>query len=192
VCRWPWLDNYNYSDSIVSLDEAHLKLVDIWSEALALTNGNSMSLLMRPPAEADLRPDRWKEPTITWHPPLLLDCGTSSYKDAARIYRACKEDGKAKKRVIVGDAQTFIRLWWLKHKYPDKYKDEVPWAGEFHGLAHLTDGIVILNWTYNIEPILLHFGVPGFHLKLNMKETSQRIRCARGGKVNDLKSACRF
>ena len=58
---------------------------------------------------------------------------------------------------------------------------QVPWAGEFHGLAHLTDGIVILNWTYVLEPILLHFGVPGFHLKLNMNETSQRLRCEVGG-----------
>ena len=60
------------------------------------------------------------------------------------------------------------------HCHPTIMK--VPWAGEFHGLAHLTDGIVILNWSYVIEPILLHFEVPGFHLKLNMKETSQRIR----------------
>ena len=36
--------------------------------------------------------------------------------------------------------------------------------------------IVILNWTYVLEPILLHFDVKGFHLSLNMKEASQRIR----------------
>ena len=42
-------------------------------------------------------------------------------------------------------------------------------------MAHLVDGIVILIWTYVLEPILLHFDVKGFHLSLNMKETSQRI-----------------
>ena len=50
-------------------------------------------------------------------------------------------------------------LWWLKAKFPSEYSDIVPMAGEFHGLAHLTDGIVILNWGYILEPILLHFDV---------------------------------
>ena len=175
-CRWPFLDQYNFSDCIVSNPDMHTKLDAIWKELFAITSDNSMAPLVRPPPECDLRKDRWEEPTITWPPPILLDTGTSSYLDAAKIYKACKRDGQATKRVICGDMATFIRLWWLKAKFPSQYKDEVPWAGEFHGLAHLADGIVILNWTYILEPILLHFGVPGFNLKLNMKETSQRIR----------------
>ena len=175
------LGEYNFSDSIVSDEEMQIHLLPIWSELLAITLGSSMAPLVRPPPECDQRKDRWSNPTITHPAPILLDTGTSSYHDAAKIYKACRKDGKAKKRVVVGDMATFVRLWWLKYKYPAKYKDEVPLAGEFHGLAHLADGIVILNWSYILEPILLHFGVPGFHLKLNMKETSQRIRW--GGRV---------
>ena len=81
------MDQYNYSDAIVDNNEMQLYLVPLWSEVLALTTIDPMGLLLRPPKEADRRPDRWKEPTVTWHPPVLLDCGTSSYKDAARIYK---------------------------------------------------------------------------------------------------------
>ena len=125
VSRWPFLDNYNYIDAIVSDNEMHMWLTPIWTELLCITVDSPMTPLLRPPKEQDLRPDRWKEPTITWHPPVLLETGTSSYKDATKIYEACKRDGKAKKRVVCGDMATFIRLWWLKAKFPEKYKDEV-------------------------------------------------------------------
>ena len=59
-------------------------------------------------------------------------------------------------------------MWWLKARQPHKYRDFVCVAGEFHGLAHLVDGLVILNWSSIYSPILLHFGVKGFNLKLNM------------------------
>ena len=50
-------------------------------------------------------------------------------------------------------------MWWLKARQPHKYRDFVCVAGEFHGLAHLVDGLVILNWSSIYSPILLHFGV---------------------------------
>ena len=96
--------------------------------------------------------------------------------DNHKIVENVRANRLGKKSVIACDMQTFIRLWWLRHKFPGKYSDIIPLAGEFHGMAHLADGIVILNWTYVLEPILLHFDVKGFHLSLNMKETSQRIR----------------
>ena len=58
---------------------------------------------------------------------------------------------------------------------PGKYRDTVPLVGEFHGMAHLAAGIVILNWTYVLEPILLHVDVKGFHLGLNMKAPTVRM-----------------
>jgi hypothetical protein len=171
---WPWLGQYNYSDAVVDLSEMELYLKPLWGKILALQSGNSMQLLMRPPPEADRK--KWEEPTMTWHPPIILECGTSSYADNAKIVKSIRKHRKTKKTVIACDMQTFVRMWWLKKKHPGEFKDIVPFAGEFHGLAHLADGVVILNWTYVLEPILLHFDVKGFHLKLNMKETSQRIR----------------
>lgn len=173
--KWPFLGQYNYSDTVVNDAEMHVFLTPLWSKALALIEGkNKMQLLMRPPPEADQR--QGSATTPTWHSHVILNCGTSSYLDNSKIVTSVRRDRVAKKSIVACDMQTFVRLWWLKHKFPAKYGDMVPWAGEFHGLAHLVDGIVIMNWAYIYEPILLHFQVTGFHLKLNMKETSQRIR----------------
>ena len=172
---WPFMGTYNYSDAVVTEPEMQMFLKPLWTKMLALQAGNSMQLMMRPPAEADLV-HAGGQATKTWHPPIVLYCGTSSYADNSKIVKNVRAHRIARKSVIACDMQTFVRLWWLKAKFPSEYSDIVPMAGEFHGLAHLTDGIVILNWGYILEPILLHFDVKGFHLSLNMKETSQRIR----------------
>lgn len=172
--EWPFLGEYNYSDVVVGLDEMHVFLVPLWQKILCLQESNSMQLLMRPPAEADRV--KWDGPTRMWHPNIVLNCGTSSYVDNIKIVKNVRANRKGEKSIIACDMQTFVRLWWLKKKFPSEFSDVVPWAGDFHGLAHLADGIVILNWAYVLEPILLHFDVKGFHLSLNMKETSQRIR----------------
>ena len=171
---WPFLGKYDFSDAVVNLEEMEVYVAPVWKKILQLQNTNSMQLLMRPPPEADTK--QWQGPTQIWHPPIILHCGTSSYVDNAKIVKNVRLNRKGTKSVIACDMQTFIRLWWLKAKLPEEYKDVVPWAGEFHGIAHYVDGIVILNWSYILEPILLHFDVKGFHLSLNMKETSQRIR----------------
>lgn len=171
---WPFMGNYNYSDTVVNDAEMQVFLEPLWSKALALIQGNTMQLMCRAPPEADMMPNRGI--TGTWHARVILNCGTSSYIDNATIIKSVRANRKAKKSIVACDMQTFVRIWWLKHKFPEQYKDVVPWAGEFHGLAHLVDGIVIMNWAYIYEPILLHFEVTGFHLKLNMQETSQRIR----------------
>ena len=173
--NWPFMGTYNYSDAVVTGEEMNVFLQPLWGKMLALQSGNSMQLMMRPPAEAD-RVKWGNNPTKTWHPPIVLYCGTSSYVDNAKIVKNVRASRVGKKSVIACDMQTFVRMWWLKAKFPQEFNDIVPMAGEFHGLAHLTDGIVILNWCYILEPILLHFDVKGFHLSLNMKETSQRIR----------------
>lgn len=173
------MDQYNYSDAIVDNNEMQLYLVPLWSEALALTCINPMGLLLRPPKEADLRPDRWKEPTVTWHPPVLLNCGTSSYKDAARIYKACEGDGEAKKRVVCGDMATFIRLWWLKHKYPAMYHNEVPLAGEFHGNTHTVH-------THSVHTYSPHIAIYSPHTHKHTTHTTHThrgTRCLRCRKV---------
>lgn len=172
--EWPFLGEYNFNDVIVGLDEMHVFIEPLWQKILALQVDNPMQLLLRPPAEADRV--SWDGPTRMWHPNIILNCGTSSYLDNIKIVKNVRANRKGKKSIIACDMQTFVRLWWLKKKFPSEFSDVVPWAGDFHGLAHLTDGIVILNWAYVLEPILLHFDVKGFHLSLNMKETSQRIR----------------
>lgn len=171
---WPFMGTYNYANCIVDLNEMHIMIAPLWQKILALQKSNPMQLLMRPPPEADKV--RWEGPTRIWHPNVILNCGTSSYVDNVKIVKNVRANRVGKKSIIACDMQTFVRLWWLKKKYPSVFKDIVPWAGDFHGLAHLVDGIVILNWSYILEPIMLHFDVKGFHLKLNMKETSQRIR----------------
>ena len=160
---------------VVNGAEMDLILAPLWTKMLASQKDNSMQLMMRPPKEAD-RKDWGNQATQTRHAPIILDAGTSSYLDNHKIVENVRANRLGKKSVIACDMQTFIRLWWLRHKFPGKYSDIIPLAGEFHGMAHLADGIVILNWTYVLEPILLHFDVKGFHLSLNMKETSQRIR----------------
>lgn len=172
--EWPFLGKYNYGDVIVNLEEMHVFIEPLWSKIFALQGDNPMQLLMRPPPEADRV--QWDGPTRMWHPNIILQCGTSSYIDNNKIVKNVRANRRAKKSIIACDMQTFMRLWWLKKKYPSEFSDMVPWAGDFHGLAHLMDGIVILNWAYVFEPILLHFDVKGFHLSINMKETSQRIR----------------
>ena len=173
--EWPFLHRYNYQDMVVNGAEMDLILAPLWTKMLALQKDNSMQLMMRPPKEAD-RKDWGNQATQTRHAPIILEAGTSSYLDNHKIVENVRANRLGKKSVIACDMQTFIRLWWLRHKFPGKYSDIIPLAGEFHGMAHLADGIVILNWTYVLEPILLHFDVKGFHLSLNMKETSQRIR----------------
>lgn len=172
--EWPFLGEYNYSDAIVTDAEMQVFLEPLWGKICCLQAKNIMQLLMRPPPIADRV--KWEAPTPLWHPPVILNCGTSSYIDNVKIVKNVRENRLAEKSIIACDMQTFCRLWWLKKKAPAQFEDMVPWAGEFHGLAHLVDGIVILDWAYILEPILLHFDVAGFHLKLNMKETSQRIR----------------
>jgi len=74
--------------------------------------------------------------------------------------------------------QTFRNAWWLKLKFPETYLQVVPKAGDFHGHAHLMDGVVQIpsNFGHIIEPCLLRMGVVGFTKKMDMKQTSTRYR----------------
>ena len=67
------------------------------------------------------------------HVPVLIDVGTSSYDDAAKIIEAVREDSvSGAKHLVWGDMQTFQRLWWRKFNCPASHQDICPLAGEFH------------------------------------------------------------
>ncbi len=54
--------------------------------------------------------------------------------------------------------------------------DWVPFAGEWHLMAHLLDGIFRKNWGQIYEPIMLRFDIKGLQYKCVMTQTSVRLR----------------
>lgn len=103
--RWPFEDKYGWDKAIVNNDDMLVVLEPLWKKVGELVEGNPMQLLLRPPPEADHQ-DR-QGPTVTWHPPIILNCGTSSTADNAKIVRHLrKHRGAARKTIVTGDMQT--------------------------------------------------------------------------------------
>jgi hypothetical protein len=173
---WPYQDQYDMHRTVPTDDVMHDYLGRFWNAAASRhQDGDVMCLLRRPPPMADFSPGR--KPTLHHTTPVLMHCGTASYDDAIKIVASARRNNpKAKKIIIVGDMQTFIRLFYLKMDDTRRYNDIVPWAGEWHQGAHYLAGVVLLNWKYIIEPIVHHLGIKGVNERCIMKEHTTRYR----------------
>ena len=170
--NWPFEFKFDLREAIPSPSLMKETLQKTLREALMLVKIDPIGMLRRPPPEADCWPDR--PPTPHFHADLLMNCGTSSYRDCAKIIERCRDGAPASKRLIFGDFQTGDRLWGLKFGQRSEHNDICPVLGEFHAHAHAVDGVFHLEWNYNIQHWGIIFNVRGLGQKLIMKEYDTR------------------
>ena len=98
---------------------------------------------------------RGGESKLVYHPPIM-NCSTAAYEDVEKVLETFYQElivGKGMKAVlVVGDQQSFSRMWHLKVHFPDKYAWVIPCSGDFHYQFHIASGInrvahgPILKW----------------------------------------------
>ena len=175
---WPYMNSWDMQLCVLSDMELENYLRPMWRKVLALhadVEEDHLALFRRPPSSADNQPDR--PPTYCYSVPIIMECGTSSYEDIRKIIDAVRRDNPmADKHVVVGDMQTFFRIWWEKAKNRDKYNDIVGMAGEWHQGAHLLCAVVQINSVFTYEPIVHFLGIKGLNKQCIMKEHEVRYR----------------
>lgn len=95
------------------------------------------------------------ESKLVYHPPVM-NCSTAAYEDVDKVLDRVRQElivEKGMKAVlIVGDQQSFGRMWHLKVHFPDKFAWVIPCSGDFHYQFHIASGInrvaysPILKW----------------------------------------------
>ena len=85
-----------------------------------------------------------------------MNCSTAAYEDVDKVLDRVRQElivAKGMKAVlIVGDQQSFGRMWHLKVHFPDKFAWAIPCSGDFHYQFHIASGInrvaysPILKW----------------------------------------------
>ena len=95
------------------------------------------------------------ESKLVYHPPVM-NCSTAAYEDVDKVLDRVRQElivAKGMKAVlIVGDQQSFGRMWHLKVHFPDKFAWVIPCSGDFHYQFHIASGInrvaysPILKW----------------------------------------------
>ena len=176
--HWPFQCQWDMRSAVMTEAQINEFMSPIWAMAVQLhedVGEDHLALLLRPPPEADNRPNR--EPTYHYNVPIIMNCGTASYADAKTIIAAVRRDNPhATKHLVWGDMQTVYRLWHCVAKEPDKYPDICPAAGEWHMGAHLVEAVVKLNWRFIYEPFVHFMGITGINEKCVMKEHDVRYR----------------
>ena len=176
--HWPFMRTYNLQQVILSRQEMDTTLSQKWEEARIKSIGDNMSYLRRPPADEDKKifyGPRGKR-TPHFSVPIQMYVGTSSTADCQKIVDHVLRLSKCKKQIIIGDYQTFKNLFWIKLRDWVANNSWVPFAGEWHQMAHMMDAIVIKHWRHIYEPIAHYLNIKGLQLKLIMKETMIRYR----------------
>ena len=178
MANWPFMRTYNLQQIVLSRQEMDTTLTQKWEEARIKSIGDNMSYLRRPPADEDKKiffgPKGKRTPHFAV--PIQMYVGTSSTADCQKIVDHVLSLSKCRKQIIVGDYQTFKNLYWIKLRDPVANNDWVPFAGEWHQMAHMMDAIVIKHWRHIYEPIAHYLNIKGLQLKLIMKETMIRYR----------------
>ena len=84
------------------------------------------------------------ESKLVYHPPVM-NCSTAAYEDVDKVLDRVRQElivEKGMKAVlIVGDQQSFGRMWHLKAHFPDKFAWVIPCSGDFHYQFHIASRI---------------------------------------------------
>jgi hypothetical protein len=90
------------------------------------------------------------------HSPML-DVATNSYADVEELLhrvqaQLCTQDGW-RYVILIGDQQTFSRMWDIKMRRRDDCEWLVPFPGEWHFLVHVCEAIYKIWWDQLLGPL---------------------------------------
>jgi hypothetical protein len=87
---------------------------------------------------------RGGESKLVYHPPIM-NCSTAAYADVEKVLETFYQElivaKGMKAMLVVGDQQSFSRMWHLKVHFPDKFAWVIPCSGDFHYQFHIASGI---------------------------------------------------
>jgi len=176
---WPFLNTYNMFSAVPGPELVKSEMQAIMTEAWAITEPNDEGVhdsmcapLFRPPPSAD--PHK-RPPTPYKHAQILIGVGTTSYEDAKIVANSSAKDVVAEKHIFYGDMGMMPRMAGLRENWPKEYSNTLAVPGEFHAHAHAQDGILQLEWVYNVEWLACFFELKGLSKQLVMKEYSLRF-----------------
>jgi hypothetical protein len=104
------------------------------------------------------------------HAPMM-GMATQSYSDIQNMLDSIKQQLCTQHGwryvLLIGDQQTFSRMWDIKVRRPIEHQWLVPFAGDWHFLVHVCTAIFSIWWEQVLEP-LCQF-VPRFGMARSMK-----------------------